>query len=146
MRNSLVPLCLVACVTFQQAEAQVRPEIDKYSISVHPVRRGNMPVRLMPMGTIFSLTPQEVWVTVPTGTAPAPQVGQKASVQIKAPEVMIGSVVGIDQATLKIRLNEPFPPEAVVGSQAGALIEVGELKDVVYFERPESAQPNTEMP
>ena len=111
-----------------------------------------MPIRLMPAGEITSLTPPEVLVTVPSGTVPSPQVGQQASVQVKPPEVMIGSVVDLDRATrldswkLTIRLNEPFPADAAVGVKVGSLIEVGELKDVVYFERPATARANAEMP
>lgn len=136
----------------QNVGAQVAPEIDKNNISVHPVRRGNMPIRLMPTGEIVSLTPPDVLATVPSGTVPAPQVGQRASVQVRAPEVMIGTIVDIDRATLldswklTIRLKEPFPEGATLGMKVGSLVEVGELKDVVYFEKPASARPNTEMP
>ena len=150
---SLLLLLLgLGIVTVQDLAAQAEPEVDKNSISVHPVRRGNMPIRLMPAGEITSLTPPEVSVTVPSGTVPSPQVGQQASVQVKPPEVMIGSVVDLDRATrldswkLTIRLNEPFPADAAVGVKVGSLIEVGELKDVVYFERPATARANTEMP
>ena len=65
---------------------------------------------------------------------------------------MIGSVVDMDRATLldsyklMIRLKDPFPADATVGEKVGSLIEVGELKDVAYFERPAGARPNTEMP
>jgi hypothetical protein len=139
-------------ITAQNGAAQAEPEIDKNSISIHPVRRGNMPIRLMPSGEIVSVVPPEVLVTVPSGTVPSPQIGQRASVQVKPPEVMIGSIVDIDRATLldswkvTIRLKEPFSADATVGTKVGSLIEVGEMKDVVYFERPASARPNTEMP
>ena len=55
-------------VLVQRGVAQVEPEIDKDSISVHPVRRGNFPVRLMPAGEIVALTPPEVMVSVPGDT------------------------------------------------------------------------------
>jgi hypothetical protein len=136
----------------QSARAQADGEIDKNSVSVHRVRRGDMPIRLMPSGEITSLSPPEVSVTVPNDTTPSPQVGQRASVQIKPPDVMIGFIVDMDRATLldsfklKIRLKDPFPAGATVGTKAGTLIEVGQMKDLVYFERPASARPNTEMP
>jgi HlyD family secretion protein len=139
-------------MTVKIPAAQAEPEIDKNSISIHRVRRGDMPVRLMPSGEIVSLTPPEVLVMVPSGTEPSPQVGQRASVQIRPPEVMIGIVVDIDRATLldswklTIRLKEPFPADATVGMKVGSLVEMGQLKDVVYFERPASARANTEMP
>jgi hypothetical protein len=145
-------LFALGTTTVRIPAAQAEPEIDKNNISIHPVRRGNMPIRLMPSGEIVSMTPPEVLLMVPSGTDPSPQVGQPASVQIKPPEVMIGSIVGIDRATLldswklTIRLKEPFPAGAMVGTKVGSLVEVGELRDVVYFERPASARPNTEMP
>jgi hypothetical protein len=112
-------------MTVKIPAAQAEPEIDKNSISIHRVRRGDMPVRLMPSGEIVSLTPPEVLVMVPSGTEPSPQVGQRASVQIRPPEVMIGIVVDIDRATLldswklTIRLKEPFPADATVGMKVG---------------------------
>lgn len=142
----------LGAIAVQNAGAQAEAEIDKNSISVHRVRRGDMPIRLMPSGEIISLAPPEVSVTVPSGTTPSPQVGQKASVQVKPPEVMIGSIVDMDRATLldsyklTIRLKDSFLADATVGKKVGSLIEVGELKDVVYFEKPASARPNTEMP
>ena len=143
---------VLGAMTLQNAAAQAEAEIDKNSISVHRVRSGDMPIRLMPSGEITSLSPPEVSATVPAGTTPSPQVGQKASVQVKPPDVMIGSVVDMDRATLldaykvTIRLKEPFPDDATVGKKVGTLIEVGALKDVIYFEKPATAQPNSEMP
>lgn len=155
MRPPTVLLALIlsslGTVTAQDRAVQAEPELDKSSISVHPVRRGTMPIRLMSSGEIVSVTPPEVSVTVPSGSAPSPQVGQQASVQIKPPEVLIGSVIDIDRATLldkwkvTIQLKEPFAVDTPVGTKVGSLIEVSELKDVVYFERPANARPNTEM-
>ena len=121
---SLLLLLLgLGIVTVQDLAAQAEPEVDKNSISVHPVRRGNMPIRLMPAGEITSLTPPEVSVTVPSGTVPSPQVGQQASVQVKPPEVMIGSVVDLDRATrldswkLTIRLKRTISSRCRGGGQ-----------------------------
>jgi hypothetical protein len=142
----------LGAITAQNSGPQSEAEIDKSNISVHRVRHGDMPIRLSPGGEITSLSPPEVSVTVPSGTTPSPQVGQKASIQVKPPDVMIGSVVDMDRATLldsyklMIRLKDPFPADATVGEKVGSLIEVGELKDVAYFERPAGARPNTEMP
>ncbi|MEP7366072.1 MAG: hypothetical protein ABI972_22670 [Acidobacteriota bacterium] len=142
----------LGAIAIPHAGAQAEAEINKNSISVHRVRRGDMPIRLMPSGEITSLTPAEVTVMVPTGTTPSPQVGQKASVQVNPPDVMIGNIVDMDRATsldsykLTIRLKDSFPAEATVGQKVGSLIETGVLRDAVYFERPATARPNTEMP
>jgi hypothetical protein len=152
--KTFLPLLLLGpgTVIVQHLAARSEPEIDRNSISVHPVRRGNMPIRLMANGEITSLAGAEVSVAVPSGAVPSPQIGQPASVQVKPPEVMIGSVVDVDRATrldswqVTIRLNQPFPAGAALGAKVDSLIEVGELKDVIYFERPASAHANAEMP
>ena len=51
-------------VTIQHLGAQAEPEIDKDTISVHLVRRGNMPIRLMPTADVVSLEPPEVMALV----------------------------------------------------------------------------------
>jgi hypothetical protein len=148
--SSMVVLGL-SFVAAQMAADQSDDVIDKNSISVHRVRRGDMPIRLMPAGEIISLSPAEVSVSVPSGMTPSPQVGQQASVQVRPPDVLIGNVVDIDRATrlesykVTIRLNASFPAGTAVGAKVSSLIEVGQMKDVVYFERPAAAQPNTEM-
>src|ERR1035438_515763 len=74
----LLPLLLFefAAMTAQTRDVQAEPEIDKNTISVHPVRQGDMPIRLTPVGEVVSLSPPEVVPTVPTGTQPSPQEGQ----------------------------------------------------------------------
>ncbi len=63
----------------------------------------------------------------------------------------MGSVVDIDRATLLdswkviIRLKEPFSGDAKVGEKVSSLLQVGELKNAVYFERPANARANTKM-
>ena len=46
--------------------------------------------------------------------------------------------------TAEIELAESLPAGTAIGTKVGALIEVGELSDVVFFERPADARPNTE--
>ena len=148
--------CLVtlafAAIAIPNAGAQAGAEIGKNSISVHRVRRGDMPIRLICSGEVTSLAPPEVIVAVPSNSTPSPQVGHKASVQVQPPGVMIGNIVDMDRATLldayklTIRLKDSLPPGTAVGKKIGGLVETGELKDVIYFERPASARPDKEMP
>ena len=145
-------LILALCaIGIPDAGAQAEAEMIKTDISIHRVRRGDMPIRLMSSGEILSLNPPEVLVTAPSGSTPPPQVGHKASVQIKPPDVMVGNIVDIDRATLldsyklTIRLKNSFSSDAPIGKKVDSLIETGELKDVIYFERPANARPDTEM-
>jgi HlyD family secretion protein len=134
-----------------QAGGQTEPEISRDSISIHEVQRGNMPLRLMGNGEIVSITPPQALVRVSAPATPPPQIGQKVSVQIKPPAVLVGKVVDVDRAgesgftKVKIELGEPLPKGTALGAKLGSLIEVGELKDVVFFARPADARPNSEM-
>ena len=134
-----------------QTRDQAQAEIAKDDISVHEVQRGTMPLRLMGDGEIVSLKPPQALVKVAAPPAHPPQIGQKASVQIKPPAVLAGRVVDVDRAVesgftkVKIELSEPLPKDAALGARLGSLIEAGELKDVVFFARPATARPNTEM-
>lgn len=47
-------------------------------------------------------------------------------------------------STAEIDLDGPLPEGSSVGLKLNGLIETGELADVVYFERPGDARPNTE--
>jgi len=152
MRKRLLCLALGLCtILLRSGVAQTEPEIDKDSISIHQVQRGNMPLRLMADGEIVSLSPPQALVTVPASTPLSAQGGQKASIQIKPPDVLMGKVVALDRAEssdftkVKIELSEPLPKDAAIGTKLGSLIEVGELTDVVFFARPRDARPNSEM-
>ena len=46
---------------------------------------------------------------------------------------------------MKIEIAEPLPKEVAPGARLGSLIDVGELKDVVFFARPANARAKTEM-
>jgi HlyD family secretion protein len=127
------------------------PEIAKDDISIHEVQRGTMPLRLMGDGEIVSLRPPQALVRISASATPPAQIGQKASIQVKPPAVLAGRVVDVDRAVesgftkVKIELDEPLPKDVALGAKLGSLIEVGELKDVVFFAKPANARPNSEM-
>jgi hypothetical protein len=118
------------------------PEVLKAAISVHEVRRGNMLLRQNFSGSVTSLNP-------PTVTLAAPQtdvlrVGQKAFFQIKPPTILTGKVTRVGPVTAEIELADSLPAGISVGLHLGAMIEVGELADILFFDRPADARPNTE--
>jgi len=132
------------------AQKPTEPEIAKDDISIHEVQRGTMLLRLMGEGEIVSLQPPQALVKVSAPTAHSAKIGQKASVQIKPPAVLAGRVVDVDRTVedgftkVKIELDEPLPKDAPLGAKLGSLVEVGELKDVVFFAKPADARPNSE--
>ena len=101
-----------------------------------------MPLRQNLSGSVTSLNPPTVTLTLPqTGVL---RVGQKASLQIKPPVILTGRVAHVSSATAEIELADALPAGTSVGSQLGAMVEVGEASDIVFFDRPADARPNTE--
>jgi hypothetical protein len=143
MRTNISVLALVFVLSPRVAQPQsTEPEVPKANVSVHEVRRGNMLLRQNFAGSVSSLNPAVVTVTTPeTGVL---RVGQKAFFQIKPPTVLAGSVIRIGSSTAEVELSDSLPAGTGVGSQLGAMIEVGELDDIVFFDRPADARPNTE--
>jgi multidrug efflux pump subunit AcrA (membrane-fusion protein) len=58
---------------------------------------------------------------------------------------MNGVVTEMDGSGVIIGLKGAFPAGTVVGTKTGSLIDAGEAKDVVYFERPANATTDAEM-
>jgi hypothetical protein len=137
----IFPLVLALRCSLALAQSG-EPEVIRDAISVHEVRRGNMPLRQNFSGSITSLTPPRVTLTVPQ--TDVLRVGQKASLQMKPPTILTGRVVRVDSTTAEIELAESLPTGTTVGTSLGAMIEVGELTDVVFFDRPADARANTE--
>jgi multidrug efflux pump subunit AcrA (membrane-fusion protein) len=111
-------------------------------MSVHEVRRGNMLLRQNFLGSVTSLNPPTVTFSDPR--TDVLRVGQKASFQIKPPTVLTGRVVRVGSATADVELADSLPDGTSVGSQLGAMVEVGEASDIVFLDRPADARPNTE--
>jgi multidrug efflux pump subunit AcrA (membrane-fusion protein) len=145
MRDQISILPLVLALSCSLALPQsTEPDVFKATLSVHEVRRGNMPQRQNFSGSITSLKPPTVSVTLPPSAADAVRVGQKASLQIRPPTIFTGRVIRVGSATAEIELAESLPTDATLGTKLGAMIEVGELSDIVFFDRPADARPNTE--
>jgi len=145
MRNkvSVLLLALVSNGTMAQSQT-IEPEVLKEAISVHQVRRGNMPLRQNFPGSVTALNPPTVTVTLPASTAGAVRVGQKASLQIKPPIILNGRVARVGSMTAEIELTDSLGPGTGVGTPLAAMIEIGEARDIVFFDRPADARPNSE--
>ncbi len=143
----VVVLASAACVALAQ---QHEATISKDDISVHQVRRGTMPLREMATGSITSTDPAKATVSLLRDGARSLQVGQTASVQIKPPQVIPGKLASIGQSSspgmfdAEIELAAPLPAGVSVGTKVYGLIDVGEVRDVVFFERSVDSRPNTE--
>jgi HlyD family secretion protein len=76
--------------------------------------------------------------------------GRSARVQIDpSPRAIAGKVVkgskdGTKAGACEVELSDAVPAGTTIGQKVGALIEVGELTDVVFFGRPARSSANSE--
>jgi HlyD family secretion protein len=117
-----------------------------------------MRLRLSVMGAITSLEPKKAVVSATANAAAFLQAGQSVDfeVQIRPTDgrgglpVISGRVSqilsrGTASIQAEIEFAVPFPDRTTVGTRIGALLDTKEeLQDVVFFDRPADARPNTE--
>src|SRR5215467_12620304 len=114
MRTPLHFVVLVAWVSLPLSlHAQKLPVVSKDSISVHTVERGTMPLKLRAKGSVVSLQPPKVLVTIFPEDIGSCKVGLKATVQVNPPSLITGEVVAASQSKggrdCEIRLTTAFP-------------------------------------
>jgi hypothetical protein len=107
-----------------------------------------MPLRERATGSITSLTPPTAVLKLNGENARLCEAGQKATVQIDPPQVISGRVVTVSAAPndgnrCEVALNDALPPGTTVGKNLTGLVDVGELKDVVFLGRPADSSPDS---
>jgi HlyD family secretion protein len=123
--------------------------VSKDAISVHRVERGTMTLREMATGTITSLAPARAIVRLTPAQSAVVQAGQTCSIQVVAPTVIRGRVVRVRRdtalgvTTAELEIAGPLAAGTSINDHIGALIDVGSVENIVYFERPASARPAT---
>jgi HlyD family secretion protein len=130
------------------AQAQ-EPVVRKEEHSVHRVERGNMLLRQDASGEVTALKPPTAIVEVTVGDGERCEVGRMALVQFAPPEVIPGKVTraissGNGRIGCEIEFSKPLPDHIAVGNSIRVLIEVGEMRDVVFFDRPSDSSENSE--
>jgi hypothetical protein len=139
--KTLQQIWIAAAFLFLLSAQDQEPVVLKDAISVHMVQRGNMPILERAAGSITSLQPPRAVVTLSNQSAERCKIGQKASTQIAPRKVITGRVV---TGRCEIEFSEPFAGGAAVGAELGALVEVGEMRDVVFFARPADSSADSE--
>jgi hypothetical protein len=147
MRKTLLFLycttCLIAPLRSQDGEAVVKKE----SVSIHTVERGSMSLFASASGSLTSLLGTAVLTF--ESTQGRCESGRSARLVVgEAPKAYAGRVVkrlehrsGIEQC--EVEFVDALPEGAAVGSRIGALIEVGAMKNVVFFGRPAGSVANS---
>lgn len=148
--NTASPLlfAFLACL-FPLAGQDQEPVVSKETLSVHTVERGDMPLFERASGLLTSVQPPRAVVTLSGDHAKRCQVGGTARVQIDSPRALAGKVVkrleeGTEAGGCEIELSDPVPNGTSVGVKVGALVQAGELKNVVFFGRPADSSANSE--
>ena len=124
------------------------PVVSKDALSVHTVERGAMPLFAQAGGSLTSLQPPRAVVAFQEAAAAQCDPGRSARVQIQSGGAVPGKVIralrqGSAPARCEIELTDPLPAGTAAGATVGALVEVGELKDVVFFARPAPSAAHT---
>lgn len=136
--------CLIAPLRSQDVEAVVKKE----SVSIHTVERGSMSLFVSASGSLTSLQPRTAVLTFERGDGRCER-GRRARLVVgEAPRAFAGKVVrrlegvsGIDKC--EVEFADALPEGAGIGIRVGGLIEVGEMKNVVFFGRPAGSSPNS---
>ena len=123
--------------------------VSKETLSVHTVERGDMPLFEGASGLLTSLQPPRAVVTLSSDHAKRCQAGGTARVQIDTPRPLAGKILkrlerGAEAGDCEIELSDPIPSGTAVGAKVRALVQVGELKNVVFFGRPADSSANSE--
>jgi hypothetical protein len=136
-------LCVVLSCILPLAGQEQEPVVYMASVSVHTVERGNMPVFQAASGSLTSLEPPTAAVTFPSGPQQC-EPGWTAKVVIDAPRAVAGKVArSSPSGGCELEISGPVPPGATIGKRVDALVQVRELKDVVFFARPADSSPNS---
>jgi hypothetical protein len=126
-------------------------------MSVHTVQRGNMRLRLVLQGAITSIEPAMASVSGSLDAAKHLRTGQSIEFEFQGRRVdgslpkLAGTVTWLesnnarDSIRAEIKFSSSLPEGASVGTQIGTLLDTGEeLRNIVLFDRPADAKPNTE--
>jgi HlyD family secretion protein len=124
------------------AAQEVEPVVSKEALSVHTVERGDMPVFERASGSLVSLQPPRAALVFADPHTAHCEPGRTAKVQIDpSPKPILGKVVqgprdDSKRGSCEVELTESLPVGTKIGQRLGALIEVEELTNVVFFARP----------
>ena len=121
--------------------------VDRNSIWVDTVKRGDMPVAVRGLGTLTTSTTADL--LLPTSQMNEVQPGQIASIAfLKQVEIATGKVArvtpGVQQGTVTVQIERGLPRGVQQGVAVDGTIEVDHLNDVVHLGRPVESQADSE--
>jgi hypothetical protein len=122
--------------------------VKRETVSIHTVERGSMSIFASASGSLTSPQPRRAVLTFENNEGRCESGHTARLVVAENPRAFAGKVVrrpdGIsDVEKCEVEFADALPEGAVVGSKVGALIEIDEMKNVVFFGRPAGSLPNS---
>lgn len=144
MNKLLRVVAYATCLTSMGRSQSGSPVVKKDSVSVHVVERGSMPIFAPAHGSMVSVQPPKAVLTFDRSERRC-ETGRDAKLVVATtPRPISGKVTGRTQAGLcEVEFTDALPAGAAIGDGVDALVLTDELKDVIYFGRPKSSQPNS---
>jgi HlyD family secretion protein len=116
------------------------PVVSKDGLSVHRIQRGDMPIVAQATGTIKSLQPFLAWLKISTNDHDPCQAGNSAKVELEPSKPPVdGRVLGVSErggTFCEVEIYGEPPASIAVGREVTSLVDVGTLKNVIFFGRP----------
>jgi len=136
MRTITGAMILMASI----AAAQQEPVVQRSTIWIDAVKRGDLPVMVRALGTLVTSTTAEL--KVPESQAKEVAAGQAVAIDTKT-GVFRGKVVRVNSEVVNGTVGvvvEVAAAQARPGSPVDGTIEIARLNDVVYVGRPVTGQ------
>jgi hypothetical protein len=146
---TLMVLSGAGVVVLRGAQTPAAPNgvVDRNSIWVDTVKRGDMSVALRGLGKLTTSTTADL--LLPTSLIKEVQPGQIASIQFHGhAELATGKVAritpGVQQSTVTVQIESGLPRGVQQGVEVDGIIELDHLSDVLRVGRPVEGQTNSE--
>ncbi len=120
--------------------------IERNSIWVDTVKRGNMPLAVRGLGALTTNTTADL--RLPLSMLKEVKPGQTVSIQFTnrsemATGKVAGTSLGVTEGTVAVEITSALPPGVQQGIEVDGTIQVGRLNDVLWVGRPVECQPNS---
>jgi hypothetical protein len=130
------------------------PSVERNSIWTDTVKRGSMPVQVRGEGTIVSGEGSANWVarvSLPASLAAEVHAGQGATVNtrnglVKAHVIQVKEAPTAETGSVDLGFDGTLPAGVGADHPVDATIDVGELNNVLWLNRPVNIEANTSKP
>jgi HlyD family secretion protein len=144
---TLIVLSGAGVVVLRGAQTAPGSVVDRNSIWVDTVKRGDMSRAVRGLGTLTSSTTADL--RLPTSMMKELQPGQIVSIQFpKRAEAATGKVSrvnpGVPDGSVTVQIESGLPSGIQQGNEVDGTIELDHLKNVVQVGRPVESKPNSE--